>query len=41
MTPMPEGVLNVLTLDEILDLIALLESRGDPRNPAYKKWSDF
>ena len=35
LSPMPAGQLDVLTGDEILDLIALLESAGDPRHPAF------
>jgi putative heme-binding domain-containing protein len=30
LSPMPEGLVNVLTLDEILDLLALLSQRASP-----------
>jgi len=36
-SPMPEGLLNVLKEDEILDLLAFLLSRGDRTNPMFKK----
>jgi putative heme-binding domain-containing protein len=32
---MPEGLLNTLQQDEILDLMAYLLSRGDPHNPMF------
>ncbi|MCA9181545.1 MAG: c-type cytochrome, partial [Planctomycetales bacterium] len=35
-SPMPSGLVNVLTLDEILDLIAYLKSGGDPRASSYR-----
>ncbi len=34
---MPEGLLNVLTLEEILDLIAFLESGGREDAPQFRK----
>jgi cytochrome c len=34
-SPMPAGLLDVLTEAEILDLIALIETGGDPRHPAF------
>jgi hypothetical protein len=36
-SPMPEGLMDMLTLDEILDLIALLESGGNPDHPVFRK----
>ncbi|APZ91883.1 putative membrane-bound dehydrogenase domain protein [Fuerstiella marisgermanici] len=36
LSPMPAGLVNVLTLDEILDVIAFLKSGGDPHAAAYK-----
>jgi cytochrome c len=36
-SPMPEGVLDLLSLEEILDLIALLESGGNPQSSAFQK----
>lgn len=35
-SPMPEGLLNTFTKDEILDLLAFLESLGDPTHPNFK-----
>ena len=35
-SPMPPALLDRLTLPQILDLIALLESRGDPAYPAFR-----
>jgi putative heme-binding domain-containing protein len=35
-SPMPAGLLNTLTKDEILDLLAYLESLGDPRHPNFR-----
>jgi hypothetical protein len=35
-SPMPEGLLNSLQLDEIQDLAAFLLSRGDPKNPMFR-----
>ncbi len=34
-SPMPPGLLNVLTQNQILDLLAYLESGGDPTHPAF------
>ena len=34
-SPMPEGLLNSLQLDEIQDLVSYLLSRGDRQNPAF------
>ena len=34
-SPMPEGLLNSLQLDEIQDLVAYLLARGDTQNPAF------
>jgi putative heme-binding domain-containing protein len=36
-SPMPEGLLQVLERDEILDLLAFLESGGKPDAPAFRK----
>ena len=36
-SPMPEGLLNVLEEDEILDLIAYLASDGDPEHKLFRK----
>lgn len=36
-SPMPEGLLNVLQRDQILDLLAFLESGGNPEHPTFKK----
>lgn len=35
-SPMPPGLLDRLTLEQILDLLAYLESRGDPAAPAFR-----
>ncbi len=35
-SPMPTGLLDVLKLDQILDLIAFLESGGNPNHAAFK-----
>ncbi|HTH49154.1 MAG TPA: c-type cytochrome, partial [Candidatus Limnocylindria bacterium] len=35
-SPMPEGLLNTLKPDEILDLVAFLLSRGDAKAPSFK-----
>lgn len=35
LSPMPTGLFNLLTLDEILDLTAYLSSGGDPRHAAF------
>jgi putative heme-binding domain-containing protein len=37
LSPMPEGLLNVLRKDEILDLIAYLESGGNREHPAFRR----
>ncbi|MBI3878775.1 MAG: c-type cytochrome [Verrucomicrobia bacterium] len=37
LSPMPEGLVNVLTRDEILDLVAYLESGGTATHAAFKK----
>jgi putative heme-binding domain-containing protein len=34
-SPMPQGLLNSLRLDEIQDLVAYLLARGDKQNPAF------
>ncbi len=39
LSPMPEGLANVLTRDEILDLLAYLESGGNRNAPAFKSGS--
>ncbi len=36
-SPMPAGLLNTFTKDEILDLLAYLESLGDSKHPNFKK----
>ena len=36
-SPMPEGLVNTLTKDEILDLVAYLESGGRKDHPDFKK----
>ncbi len=36
-SPMPEGLVNLLTKDEILDLLAYLESGGNASNTAFAK----
>lgn len=36
LSPMPEGLANILTKDEILDLIAYIESAGNKRHAAFK-----
>ena len=35
-SPMPEGLIDILTREEILDLLAFLESGGDANAPAFK-----
>jgi putative heme-binding domain-containing protein len=35
-SPMPTGLLNTFSKDEILDLLAYLESLGDPRHPNFQ-----
>jgi hypothetical protein len=37
LSPMPEGLANILTRDEILDLVAYLESGGKKKFRAFKK----
>lgn len=37
LSQMPLGLINVLTKEEILDLIAFMRSGGDPNDPAFKK----
>lgn len=37
LSPMPEGLLNGLTLDEILDLLAFIESGGNEKHPAFRR----
>ena len=34
---MPEGLLNTCTAEEILDLLAFIESMGDPKHPNFGK----
>ena len=36
-SPMPAGLLNMFNKDEILDLLAYLESLGDPNHPNFRK----
>jgi putative heme-binding domain-containing protein len=36
LSPMPEGLLNTLTREEILDLLAWVESGGDANHPSFK-----
>lgn len=36
-SPMPEGLLQILTRDDILDLLAFLESAGRPDAPAFRQ----
>lgn len=36
-SPMPAGLLNTLSAAEILDLLAYLESGGNPEHPAFRK----
>jgi putative heme-binding domain-containing protein len=36
LSPMPEGLASVLTKDEILDLIAYIESAGNPKHAAFR-----
>lgn len=36
-SPMPNGLLNTLTQAEILDLLAYLQSGGDPQHPSFQK----
>lgn len=37
LSPMPTGLLNLLTNDEVLDLVAYVLSGGDPRHELFKK----
>jgi hypothetical protein len=37
LSPMPEGLVNVLTKDEVLDLLAYLESGGRRDHPAFAR----
>ncbi len=39
LSPMPEGLLNTLQRDEILDLLAYIESGGDPTHPVFRRSS--
>jgi hypothetical protein len=34
---MPEGLVNALSKEDILDLIAFLESAGRPSHPAFRR----
>jgi hypothetical protein len=34
---MPEGLVNTLTKDEILDMLAYIESGGKPNSPLFQK----
>ena len=36
-SPMPAGLLNTFTKEEILDLMAYLESLGDSKHPNFRK----
>jgi putative heme-binding domain-containing protein len=36
-SPMPPGLVDALSPDEMLDLIAYLVSRGDPQGPLFRK----
>ena len=36
-SPMPTGLLNTFTEDEILDLLAYMESFGDSKHPNFKR----
>jgi len=36
-SPMPEGLLNSFTRDQLLDLLAYLESQGNPNYPSFRK----
>jgi putative heme-binding domain-containing protein len=35
-SPMPTGLLNTLTADQILDILAWFEAGGDPKNKAFQ-----
>jgi putative heme-binding domain-containing protein len=37
LSPMPTGLLITLTKEEILDLVAFLAAKGDPKNEAFSK----
>ena len=37
LSPMPEGLVNALSKEDILDLIAFLESAGRPSHPAFQR----
>ena len=37
LSEMPQGLINVLTKEEVLDLIAYLRSAGNAEDPAFKK----
>ena len=37
LSPMPEGLVNILTKDEILDLLAYMESSGNKQHAAFAK----
>ncbi|MCD6048948.1 MAG: Cytochrome c [Verrucomicrobia bacterium] len=37
MSPMPEGLLNVLKREDVLDLLAYFEAEGNPKHGVYKK----
>ena len=37
LSPMPDGLASILTREEILDLLAYIESSGDKRHAAFKK----
>ena len=36
-SPMPDGLVNILTKEEILDLLAYLESAGSKQHAAFAK----
>ena len=36
LSPMPENLVDVLTADAILDVIAYLRANGDPEHPAFR-----
>jgi putative heme-binding domain-containing protein len=37
LSPMPEGLVNILTRDEILDLLAYIEAAGNQRHAAFRR----
>jgi len=37
LSPMPEGLIDVLTRDEILDLLAFMESGGRKNHAAFRR----